>query len=40
MLAALRRNDVDATVRELRAHLKMLEEFRETLFEKHKDVFV
>lgn len=39
IFAAIRRNDVRGTKRLLRAHLKMLETFREQLFEKHGDVF-
>lgn len=36
---AIQRNDIGATQDLLRRHLKMLEEFRETLFERHGDIF-
>ena len=39
ILAAIRRNDVEETCRLLRDHLRMLEPIRETLFERHRDVF-
>ena len=40
ILAAIRRNDVEATCRLLTAHLKMLEDVRETIFEKQRAMFV
>jgi DNA-binding GntR family transcriptional regulator len=39
ILTAIRRNDRSVTVERLRVHLKMLEEFRGTLFDKYRDVF-
>ncbi|CAH2603589.1 protein of unknown function [Rhodovastum atsumiense] len=39
ILAALQARDVRGTTSRLRAHLKMLEEFRERLFRAHGDVF-
>jgi DNA-binding GntR family transcriptional regulator len=40
ILAALRRGDAAETTARLIDHLKMLESFRETLFEKRRDMFV
>lgn len=40
ILAAVRRGDVEATHAALIAHLKMLEPYRETIFDKHSDVFI
>lgn len=37
---AVRANDVERTVERLLAHLKVLEEFRETIFVNRKDMFV
>jgi DNA-binding GntR family transcriptional regulator len=40
ILDALRKNDVARTMEELRLHLKMLEEFREEIFARHREIFV
>lgn len=39
ILAAIRRNDVPQTEALLHTHLRMLEDFRETLFTRHSDIF-
>lgn len=39
ILAAIRRNDTARTEALLRTHLRMLEDFRETLFARHSDIF-
>jgi len=40
ILAAIETNDVSATTQKLSAHLKVLESFRQHMFEKHKDMFI